>query len=408
MAARRQTTGLYMIHQRSCASRPAEATRGACDCSPTWQAWVPGRRPGDKPIRKNFKSKAEARAWRADAVVAVKKGTMRAPSAQTLDDAAEHLLTGMRAGTIRDRSGGPYKPATVRGYERALRLRLLPEFGHVRLSGLRRNDVQDFIDRMLADGLSASTIKNTLDPLRVIYRRAIRRDEVSIDPTAGLDIPADRGRRDRFATPAEAARLIAAAPDEQRALWATAFYTGLRRGELRELRWSDVDLTASMIRVERALDDSGEVIRTKTEAGERDVPILSALKRELATHKLRTGRDGDDLVFGRTAAAPFIPSTVRSRALKAWEAANARTVAEAQRDGLEVDEALLLAPIALHEARHSAASLLRAAGVDFKMISAIIGHSSVVITFDRYTHVSPEDLRATAQQVDVFLKRGVS
>lgn len=400
MSAKRNTTGLYPIHQRRCASRESERP---CDCTPTWQAWVPARRPGDKALRKNFKTKAEARAWRQDAVVAVRKGTMRAPSATTLEQAAEHLLTGMRDGTIRDRSGGPYKPATIRGYERSLKLRLVPEFGHVRLSSLRRNDVQDFIDRMLADGLSASTVKNTLDPLRVIFRRAIRRDEVSVDPTAALDIPADRGRRDRFATPAEAVRLIAALPGEERALWATAFYTGMRRGELRELRWSDVNLAEGVIRVERGLDDSGEVIRTKTTAGERDVPILSALKHDLVEHGLATGRTGDDLVFGRTATAPFIPSTVRSRALKAWKAANDKVLGEAQERGEEVDAALLLAPIALHEARHSAASLLRAAGVDFKMISAIIGHSSVVITFDRYTHVSAEDLRAAAKQVDGFL-----
>ena len=398
---KRNTTGLYPIHQRQCASRESE--RRQCDCSPTWQAWVPPRRPGDKPIRKNFKTKAEARAWRQDAVVAVRKGTMKAPTATTLEQAAEHLLAGMSDGSIRDRSGGPYKPATIRGYERSLKLRLVPEFGHVRLSSLPRNHVQDFVDRMLAEGLSASTIKNTLDPLRVIFRRAIRRDEVAVDPTAALDVPADRGRRDRFATPAEAARLLAALPADERALWATAFYTGMRRGELRELRWSDVDLAGGMIRVERGLDDSGEVIRTKTAAGERDIPILSPLKRELVEHGLATGRTGDDLVFGRTATAPFIPSTVRSRALKAWKAANDRLRAEAQQRGEEVDAALLLAPIALHEARHSAASLLRAAGVDFKMISAIIGHSSVVITFDRYTHVSAEDLRSTRKQVDEFL-----
>jgi len=403
MAGKRSTTGLYPIHARRCAAR---AAAGVCECTPTWQAWVPPRRVGDKPIRKNFKTKAEAKAWRQDAVVAVRKGTMKAPTARTLEQAADHLLAGMRDGSIRDRSGGTYKPATIRGYERSLKLRLVPEFGHLRLSSLRRNDVQDFIDAMLAEGLSASTIKNTLDPLRVIYRRAIRRDEVAIDPTAALDVPADRGRRDRFATPAEAARLIAALPDGERALWACAFYTGMRRGELRELRWSDVDLAANMIRVERGLDDDGDVMRTKTAAGERDIPILAPLKRELLAHGLATGRTGDELVFGRTATAPFIPSTVLSRALKAWKAANARRRKGAQERGKEVDPAVLLAPIALHEARHSAASLLRAAGVDFKMISAIIGHSSVVITFDRYTHVSAEDLRATAKQVDEFLVAG--
>ena len=75
----------------------------------------------------------------------------------------------------------------------------------MRLSSLRRDDVQDFIDRLLADGLSSSTIKNTLDPLRVIYRRAIRRDEVASTrpqrwtyrPTAAAATASPRRRRPR-------------------------------------------------------------------------------------------------------------------------------------------------------------------------------------------------------------------
>jgi integrase len=131
-------------------------------------------------------------------------------------------------------------------------------------------------------------------------------------------------------------------------------------------------------------DQPGEVVSTKSLAGERDVPILPALRRELVAHKLATGRDGDDLVFGRAATAPFIPSTVRRRARAAWREA-----------GLE--------PIALHECRHTAASVMRAAGLDSKIISAMIGHSSVVITQDRYMHVDRNHLAAAAAQLDSYL-----
>ena len=296
-------------------------------------------------------------------------------------------MAGIRDGTIRNRSGERYKPSAIRGYERCLRLRIDPALGKRRLTEVRRVDVQDLIDRMLAEGVTANTVKNTLDPLRVIYRRAIRRDEVAIDPTHALEVPADRGRRDRFAGPAEAAALIAAVPEDDRALWATAFYTGLRRGELRELRCSDYDRARNLVAVRRALDDDGTVILTKTYAGERDVPVIGALRPILAAHLLRTGRSGDDLLFGRTARLPFIPSTVRRRALAAWEAT-----------GLE--------PITLHEARHSTASMLRAAGIDFKLISTIVGHASVTITQDRYTHVTADHLREAGDQLDAYLARG--
>ena len=155
------------------------------------------------------------------------------------------------AGHEPNRSGDAYKPAALRGYERSMRLRVLPVFGHVRLSKLTRADVHAFADKMTDDGLSASTVQNTLDPLRVMFRRAIRRDIVSVDPTDGVELRRKRGKRDRIAALAEAAALLAALPDEDRALWATAFYAGLRRGELRALRWSDVNLDAATIRVAR-------------------------------------------------------------------------------------------------------------------------------------------------------------
>ena len=110
---------------------------------------------------------------------------------------------------------------------------------------VRRADVQDYVDRLRKKGLSASTIANKLDPIRVVFRRAIKRDEISIDPTDGLELPAVRGRRERIADRTEAATLIAALPMSERAFWATAIYGGLRRGELRALRWIDVELDAT-------------------------------------------------------------------------------------------------------------------------------------------------------------------
>jgi integrase len=202
---------------------------------------------------------------------------------------------------------------------------------------------------------------------------------------AGIDTRHARSCRSRSGTPAEARRLLDALPDSDRALWATAFYTGLRRRELRELRWSDIDLGDNIVRVSRTLDDGGDVVPTKTEAGDREVPILTRLRTDLLAHKLRTGGDGEDLVFGRTASIPFIPSTIRRRAIDAWEAAE-------------------LEPIALHECRHTAASEMRAAGLDFKLIQTIIGHSSVTTTFDRYTHVSREHLRAAGERFEAHVE----
>ncbi len=386
-------TGIDVRHRKTC---PRPRQDGKC-CQPAYQAHVFDKRTGRR-LRKTFDNKTAAKQWRTDAQAALRSGAMTSTRGPTVTDAAEQWLADAKTGHIRNRSGDPYKPSAIRGYERSLRLRVLPELGHLRVSALRRRDVQDFADRLYAKGLDPSTIKNTLNPLQAIYRRALSRDEVAINPTTGLELPAVRGTRERIASPAEAAELLAALPDDDRALWATAFYAGLRRGELRALKWSDVDLKGRMIRVERTLDDGerarpGETIAPKTKAGRRRVPVARVLHGELAAHKLRTGRDADALVFGRTASEPFTPSTVRRRALATWDP--------------EEGEERQHEPIGLHEARHTLASTMIAAGADLKTISTCMGHSSITITIDRYGHLLPGSEEAAAAKLDAYLEATV-
>jgi integrase len=390
--------GIYRVHKRGCAWKDG----ARCRCPKSYQASVYSKRDR-RSIRKHFDTEGAARTWREDMRGAVRQGKVRAPTSTTVREAGDALIAGMRDGSVIDRSGKPYKPATIRSYERALRLRVEPELGHGRLSSLDRRDVQAFVDRLRADGLSPSTIQNTLNPLQVMCRRAIRDGVLAIDPTDGLELPAVRGKRDRIAGPDEAARLIAALPVEQRAFWATALYAGLRRGELRALRWDDVDFDAGVVHVRRAWDDEEGEIEVKSDAGRRRVPLVGVLRKHLAAHKLATGRAGSDLVFGRTATDTFTPSTVRRHALNAWEAHNEKVRETAKEEGREVDAAELLVPLSPHEARHCAASYLIAAGLNPKQLSVYIGHSDIRTTYNRYGHLMPGDERKATEQLDAFL-----
>src|ERR1039458_3173594 len=386
-------TGVRQRHGLKCNGK------GRCDCP--WQASVYSKRD-DKKIRKAFPTRAAAKAWREDKLGAVKRGELRPPTATTVRQAADAFLAGARDGSIPTASGARYKPATLRGYKVGLDERLLPPLGDMRLSEVQRRDVQDLSDRLTAEDLSASTVQNTLDPLRVIFRRAIRREEgISVDPTEGLELRRPDGRRDRIAAPTEASALIAAMPDSERALWACAFYAGLRRGEMQALRWEDVDLAERVIHVSRGWDAIEGEQDAKSAAGERRVPILDLLAGELAAHKQRTGRDGAALVFGPTGVKPFSPETVRRRSLAAWEAENGRRVEEAD-DPASVE---LLAPITLHEARHTCASILIAAGVNAKALSVIMGHSTIAMTFDTYRHLMSGGLDDAAAATNAYLAR---
>ena len=142
--------------------------------------------------------------------------------------------------------------------------------------------------------------------------------------------------------------MLAALPASEKAFWATALFCGLRRGELRGLQWLHIYFDKGVIRVERSWDPvKGPVVDVKTGAGHRAVPMAFVVRRDLQAHKRRTARDGEDLVFGRTATEAFFASTIRARANKAWRGA-----------GLE--------PITPHEARHCAVSYFIAAGLDWK------------------------------------------
>jgi hypothetical protein len=221
----RAPQGIRARHSRSCRSRRG----GMCSCRPSYEAFVYLKREGRK-VRKTFPTLAAAKAWRADATHAANRGRLRAPTALTVRQAADEFMAGARDGSIPNRSGRGYKPATLRGYDRCLRERILPAVGHMRLTDVARADVQDLADRLTGEGLAASTLHNILDPLRVIFRRAIRRDLVAVDPTEHLELRRPDGRRDRIAAPGEAVALLAALPDFERALWATAMYGGTPGG----------------------------------------------------------------------------------------------------------------------------------------------------------------------------------
>jgi integrase len=382
VAARAKPEGVVIRHRKACA---AQAGPKACDCRPGYQAQVFS--PLDRrTIRKTFPTLADARAWRAETQAALNQGTMRAPSRKTIAEAAEEWVSAARAGIARTRSGDAYKPGALRGYEHALSKRLIPRFGRLKVSALTRNAIQDLVDELLAEGFAPSTIRNTVLPLRAIYRRLGARDEVLLNPTLGLTLPAIRERRERIARPQEARQLLEALCPKDRPVWATALYGGLRRGELRALRWGDIDFEAGLIRVERGWDPKEGPIEPKSRAGKRRVPLAKPLRSHLAAHRLRSDGTSDDLVFRGRGGKPLAPDALIERAREAWEKA-----------GLE--------PILLHECRHTYAAFMIAAGVNAKALSTYMGHSTITMTLDRYGHLMPGNEDEAAAMLADYLER---
>ena len=389
--------GIEARHGRGCSGAP-------CSCSPSYRASVYDRAAGKK-VRATFSTVRDARSWRRTTAGKQETGSTITPSTITVRDASAAWLDGAEAGTVRDRSGRPYKPSTLRGYRADLERFVYPDLGAARLSDLRRADVQKWLDR-LAGELDPATgepvrsgqkARNVLTALQRVIRWNVSRGSLAnADAVAGLEKPEGSKRRERIADPAETAELLAALPLEERALWATAAYSGLRRGELRGLRWEDVDLAGGRIHVRRSWDDYAGEVTPKSSAGTRTVPLMGILRDELIEHKTRTGRDGSAFVFGRTATEPFTATAVRKRALRAWADANVERAEQ---------ELELLEPIGLHELRHSFASLAIAAGVNAKTLSTYMGHSSITITLDRYGHLFEGHEAEAAELLDAYARR---
>jgi integrase len=394
--------GIRKLHSKGC---PAKGG-GRCRCNAGYEASIFSRREG-KRIYKTFARQAEAKSWRVDAKRALDRGTLR-PGAggRTLGEALAAFIEGMRSGAIHPKGRPAYKPNTIRAYERAVRLHIAPsKVATLKVGEVRRQDLKGLAADLLAAGLSAGSVDNALTPIQSYYAWAIDNDEVGFNPSEGIEVPTGHSKRPkRIATAAEAGRLLAALDVADRALWATAFYAGLRRGELQGLRACDIDLGASLVRVERGWDQYEDAIDPKSVAGRRRVPLLAVLRDHLDEHLLRTGSVCEELVFGRSPTMAFYASTADNRAKRAWSAANALEHEAAEEDDREPD---LLRPITLHECRHTFASLLIDAGANPKAIQEFMGHSKIQTTYDIYGHLLPGSHDEVRARMDAYLLNAV-
>ena len=367
--------GITERHARTCTSR----TGGECNCTPTFQAQTWDARVG-KRLTRTFATITAARQWRQDAASAIRAGTLTADRGPTLKDAADDWLAAARAGVVRNRSGEPYKPSAIRGYEQNLNKRVLPELGDERLREITLPQLQRFVDRLAADGHAAATITTSITPLRAIYRRARQLGEVQTNPVSGISVPSVNRRQERFATVEQVGVILSGLEKaKDRAAWATALYAGLRRGELMALRRADVDLAGGIIRVERGWDEEVGEVAPKSAQGRRKVPIPAALRDHIDAYLVDSPTEGRIFTGLR----------------------------QSYERGREAAKDAKVEPATFHECRHGYASLMIAAGVNVKALSTFMGHANIRITLDQYGHLLPGAEDEAAGLLDAFLAREV-
>jgi hypothetical protein len=168
--------GIRFRHARGC-------TKDPCRCSPAYQTVVRAR--DGRKLRKSFRKLSDAVAWRDSTRTAVRNRTVVGTTTVIFRDYAEAWLDGCRTGVNLTRELSVYKPSTVRAYAKHIR-RIYPMVGQMRLSCVELSDLQDAANRLTASGLTASSVRNSFDPVRKIFARAVRERLIAINPTTGL------------------------------------------------------------------------------------------------------------------------------------------------------------------------------------------------------------------------------
>jgi integrase len=194
-----------------------------------------------------------------------------------------------------------------------------------------------------------------------------------------------------------AAFLAATTKHEMHALYALALSTGMRQGELLGLKWNDIDLDAGKLHIHRSLQyqrGSGLVFvlpktaksRRPIKLGNRTVDALKAHRKKQLENRLKAGSlwKEQDLVFPTEMGAPHDPSWQYKVFKKAVEDAGLRS-------------------IRFHDMRHTAATLLLSKNVHVKVVSEMLGHSSITITLNTYSHFVPSLHDQAADVMDSLL-----
>jgi len=305
--------GIQSRHRSGCSTRNGQRPLQLSSLLP-WH----GLRPSNQTPRRGpwTSDKGTAVKWRTDAMRELASGVAFEPSTdKTLNAAWETSIAEAEAGHITPRnSSDPYKTSSLASYRPAW-TRVRPKFGARMLSSITYRELQDWADEMRDKEMARATIAGIFDPIRALYARAKEDDERVRDPVGQLHLPQRSRKEIVIVEPPRVGKLLAALPDEQRALWATAFCTGLRRSKLRALRVSDLHFDQGVIILSRAWTCPERIPReSKSKAGTRRVPV-EGCEAELKAHIEREGRSGDDLVFSSSRDTPsrLIPRPSKGR-----------------------------------------------------------------------------------------------
>jgi len=270
---------------------------------------------------------------------------------------------------------------TAETYNAPLR-RIKDQFRGMTAEEVSAQDIQAFLSVLGKKGFSRRSVQMHRDILNMIYNDAIVTSGLRFNPCTAVAIPRNLPTKKRELPPDPAISAVKASAGKPFALFALiCLYTGLRRGEALALEYEDIDRKAGVIHVTKAVEYIGNnphIKQPKTAAGIRDVPLLDPLAAALPDKK-------SGLLFPREDGKPLTKTQYRKRWIKYCESI-----------GFE---------ITAHQLRHGYATILYEAGIQDKDAQELLGHSSIAVTRDVYTHIRQSQKEATVKKLNTYLKK---
>jgi integrase len=289
----------------------------------------------------------------------------------------------------------PVRQSTHERYGYAINPHITPALGRIKLKDLTPAQVRWFYRDRLDSGLAPATVHKLHVVLHKALKAAVSDGLIHRSPAASLKLPRIIREEINPLNQKEARRLLeAAGGDRLEALYILALNTGMRQGELLALKWEDVDLERNVLRVRRTLsrtDNAYVVGEPKTKKSRRTIRLTAGAATALEVHLSRQlegmERMGSlyqpgGLVFATTTGTIINPSNLRNRLFK------------------PLLKHAKLRPIRFHDLRHTCATLLLSKDVNPKVVSEMLGHSSVSITLDIYSHLLPDMQEKAARALE--------
>lgn len=298
------------------------------------------------------------------------------PPNATVQEYLEHWLSTIATSQVR--------PRTMEHYDLCVR-RMIPYIGKLRLAKLTPNDIRA-MEAALAEknGLASRTIHHCHSVLHNALTEAVKQDILVRNPIAAVAPPRIVRKELHTLSRQQVRQLLAVSTGSRyHALWALLITTGLRLGEATALRWRDIDLVRGIATIQRSLQRQRKTglvfVEPKTAGSRRAVQLplgAIALLEEHSTivEKMRADAgeawQEQDLVFPAAAGGPIEPGRINTALHRDLHMAG-------------------LPRLRVHDLRHSAATLLLEEGTHPKVVQDLLGHSTIAMTLDLYSHVTP-------------------